>query len=157
MSAERDQSGGEGLGARADEAERRLQKASEAADAARKRTTAEIRSLEADLETERLRAQEELEKARAHHADELERLRASNQQEIEREREAKEQAITAAESRLADIESQAEAAERRVAEAERQASESAGAGGDADARAREGAAAWLRGQIEAIREEARGK
>jgi len=157
VSAERDQSGGEGLGARADEAERQLQKASEAADAARERTTAEIRSLEADLESERLRAQEDLEKARAHHADDLERLRASNEEEIERERQAKEEAIAAAGSRLAEIEAQAEEAERRVKEAEQRAGEAMGAGGDADARAREGAAAWLRGQIEAIREEARRK
>ena len=96
----------------------------------------------------------------------MERLRASNQEEIQRERAAKERAIAAAESRLAEIESQAEAAEKRVQEAQQEAGASAAAAApaadpvadaDVDARAREGAAAWLRGQIEAIREEARRK
>ena len=126
MSAERDQAGGESLSAKAEQAERELQKASEAAEAARERTTADIRSLEADLEGQRLRAQEELEKARADHAEEMERLRASNQEEIQRERAAKESAIAAAESRLAEIESQAEAAEKRVLEAQREAGASSG-------------------------------
>lgn len=150
--------GGEGLSDKVEEAERKLQEATEAAEVARERTTADIRSLEAGLEGERLRTQEELEKLRADHAEEMERLRAANREEIERERGAKERAIAAAEGRLAEIESQAEAAEKRVEEAERRARETSGsAGGDADARAREGAAAWLRGQIEAIRAEARRK
>jgi uncharacterized protein (DUF3084 family) len=84
----------------------------------------------------------------------MERLRASNEEEVQRERNAKQEAIATAERRLTELESQAEAAEKRVEEAERRA-QAAGAGGDTGARAREGAAAWLRGQIEAIREEAR--
>ena len=162
MSAERDQAGGESLSAKAEQAERQLQEASEAAEAARERTTAEIRSLEADLEGQRLRAQEELEKARSDHAEQMERLRASNQDEIQRERAAKESAIAAAESRLAEIESQAEAAEKRVLEAQREAGASKTApvpdraDPDIDARAREVAAAWLRAD-RGDREEARRK
>ena len=163
MSAERDQAGGESLSAKAEQAERQLQEASEAAEAARERTTADIRSLEADLEGKRLRAQEDSRRlARPRRADGA--PAASNQDEIQRERAAKESAIAAAESRLAEIESQAEAAEKRVLEAQREAGASTAAPApapvadpDVDARAREGAAAWLRGQIEAIREEARRK
>ena len=131
MTAKPDQSG-ERLGARADEAERQLQKAAEAAEAARRAATAEIRRSKPTSRASGSAPRRSW-KARAHHADELERLRASNEQEIERERAAKEQAIAAAESRLAEIETQAEAAERRVEEAERRAGEAAGADADAEA------------------------
>ena len=141
-----DQSGGESLSAKAEEAERQLQEASEAAEAARERTTAEIRSLEADLESQRLRAQEELEKARSDHAEEMERLRATDQEEIQREREAKERAIAAAESRLAEIESQAEAAEKRVEEAQRKGASAAASASD---RRRRGARPRRRGGMAA--------
>lgn len=137
------ESGKEGLGARVEEAERRLQDAGTAAEAAQERATAQIRGLEADVEAERLKAAEQLEQQRA----ELDRA-------LEEEREARRQVIAAAESRLAEIEAQAEAAAKRVEEAERRASEAQGSGGDEGARAREAAAAWLRGQIEKIRQEA---
>jgi chromosome segregation ATPase len=141
MSAERATSG-DGLSAQVEMAKRRLEEAVAAASAAEKRTAAEIRALEADLEKERLRAAEAVEEARTDHADEL-----------RREREAKEQAIAAAQARLAEIEMHAEAAERRIEEAERRAAEAEGAIADAEARAREAAAAWLRGQVESIRRE----
>jgi len=138
----RDPSSGD-LDAQVEAAERRLREAAEAATAAEERATAEIGALEADLEKERQSRAEELESLRREHAEEL-----------VREREAKDSAIAAAESRLAEIESQAEAAERRVAEAERRAGAAEGTNADIEARAREAAAAWLRGQIEAIRREA---
>lgn len=134
---------GENLGAKVEMAKRRLEEAVAAASAAEKRTAAEIRALEADLERERLRAAEALEDLKAGHADEL-----------RREREAKEAAIAAAQSRLSEIEAHAEAAERRIEEAERRAAEADGTMAEAEARAREAAAAWLRGQVEAIRREA---
>jgi predicted nucleic acid-binding Zn-ribbon protein len=132
--------GSEDLGAQVEAAERRLREAAESAAAAEERATAEIRALEADLEKERQRA-----------ASELEDLRRGHAEELAREREARDRAIAAAESRLAEIERQAEAAEKRVEEAERRGAAAAGGGGDSETRARESAAAWLRGQIEAIR------
>ena len=77
--------------------------------------------------------------------------------DLERERREKQAAISAAESRLADIEKQAEAAERRVEEAQRKASDAEGSNADLETRAREAAAAWLRGQIEALRQGAEGR
>jgi hypothetical protein len=139
MSSESDQEAGRPL----DAAERELQQAASSAKAAEERATAEIRALEADLERERLRAVEQLKE-----------LRSKHEEELERERGAKERAIAAAESRLAEIEAQAEAAERRVEEAESRAADVQRTIADADARARESAAAWLRGQVEAIRREA---
>jgi chromosome segregation ATPase len=112
---------GENLSAQVKMAKRRLEEAVAAASAAEKRTAAEIRALESDLENERL---------------------------------SKEEAIAAAQSRLGEIEAHAEAAERRIEEAERRAAETSEAVADAEARAREAAAAWLRGQVEAIRREA---
>ncbi|HWM55217.1 MAG TPA: hypothetical protein VNO20_07505 [Solirubrobacterales bacterium] len=112
---------GENLSAQVEMAKKRLEEAVAAASAAEKRTVAEIRALEADLENERL---------------------------------SKEEAIAAAQSRLTEIEKHAEAAERRIEEAERRAAETNEAVADAEARAREAAAAWLRGQVEAIRREA---
>jgi chromosome segregation ATPase len=126
-----------------DAAESKLQQAADSAKAAEERATAEIRGLEADLEKERLRA-----------AEQLKELRGEHEEELERERSAKERAIAAAESRLAEIEAQAEAAERRVEAAESQAAGVQAKVAEADARARESAAAWLRGQVEAIRREA---
>ncbi len=132
----------EDTGAPVDAAERDLQRAAESANAAEQRATAEIRALEADLEKERLRA-----------AEQLKELQTKHDEELERERKAKERAIAAAESRLAEIEAQAEAAERRVRAAEARATEVQATTADADARARESAAAWLRGQVDAIRRE----
>jgi chromosome segregation ATPase len=111
----------EDLSAQVEMAKRRLEEAVAAASAAEKRTAAEIRALEVDLE---------------------------------KEREAKEQAIAAAQNRLSEIEAHAEAAEKRIGEGERRAAEAEGAIADSEARAREAAAAWLRGQVEAIRREA---
>ncbi len=139
MSAEKS----EGLGAAVEEAERRLKEAADAASSAEQRATAQVRRLEADVEGERLKAAKQLEEQR----EELDRA-------LEEEREARRQVIAAAESRLAEIEAQAEAAAGRIEEAERRAAAAEGTGGDVEARAREGAAAWLRGQIEKIRQEA---
>ncbi len=136
--------GSEDLGAKTEAAERRLQDAVKAAAAAEERATAEIRALEVDLE-----------KARQHGAEELERMRREHAEELERERAARDGAISTAESRLAEIEAQTESAEKRVAEAERRAATAEGTNADVEARAREAAAAWLRGQVEAIRREAR--
>jgi colicin import membrane protein len=133
----------EDLSAQVEMAKKRLEEAAAAASTAEKRVGAEIEALETDLEKERARAREALEELRAAHAEEL-----------RREREAKEGAIAAAESRLGEIESQVEAAEQRVKAAERRADEAEGAVGDERARAREAAAAWLRGQVKAIRREA---
>lgn len=130
-------------GREVEDAERRLRGAAESLAAAEERLTAEIGALEADLEKERLRGSERVEE-----------LRAAHEEELRREREAKEEAIAAAERRLAEIEAQTEAAEQRIEAAERRAAEAEGAVEDAAARAREAAAAWLRGQVEAIRREA---
>ncbi len=130
-------------GAQVEAAERRLRQAVDATKAAEERATAEIRALEVDLEKERQVSAESLESLRRQHAEEL-----------ERERGAKDRAIAAAESRLAEIEAQTEAAEKRVVEAERRGAAAEGTSADVEARAREAAAAWLRGQVEAIRREA---
>jgi predicted nucleic acid-binding Zn-ribbon protein len=143
MSEEQRDPGSGGLGAQVEAAEHRLREAAQAAATAEERATAEITALEADLEKER-----------QSHAEELEALRREQAEELEREREAREGAIAAAGSRLAEIEAQAEAAERRVEEAERRAAGAEGTHADVEARAREAAAAWLRGQIEALRREA---
>ncbi len=124
-------------------AKKRLEEAAAAASTAEKRVAAEIEALETDLEKERARASQALEELRAAHAEEL-----------RREREAKDRVIAEAESRLSEIEAQAEVAEQRIAEAEKRAAEAEGAIGDERARAREAAAAWLRSQVEAIRREA---
>ncbi|HEY2334018.1 MAG TPA: hypothetical protein VGH58_03280 [Solirubrobacterales bacterium] len=136
-------SSGEDLNAQVELAKQRLEEAATAASTAEKRVAAEIEALETDLEQERARASEALEALRAAHAEEL-----------RREREAKDRVVAEAEGRLTEIETQAESAERRIEEAERRASEAEGTIADAAARAREAAAAWLRGQIEAIRREA---
>jgi chromosome segregation ATPase len=131
---------GEDLSAQVEMAKRRLEEAAAAASTAEKRVAAEIGALETDLEQERARASEALEELRAAHAEEL-----------KREREAKDRVVAEAESRLAEIETQAEAAAQSVADAEKRATEAEGAIADERARAREAAAAWLRGQVEAIR------
>jgi chromosome segregation ATPase len=136
----------EGLSARIEEAQRRLRDAAESAETAEKRATAEIRALEADLEKERLRGVEA-----------LERLREDHEAGLRQEREAKERAIKAAEERLTEIEAHAEEAEKRVEAAEQRAAEAEAEIADAQARSREAAAAWLRGQIETIRQEAAGR
>jgi chromosome segregation ATPase len=143
MSEEKREPGSEAPGAQIETAERRLKQAMEAAVAAKERATAEIRALEVDLEKEHQAGAEAQEKLRREHAAEL-----------EREREAKDRAIAAAESRLAEIEAQTEATERRVEEAERRTAAAARSSADVETRAREAAAAWLRGQVEAIRREA---
>lgn len=134
---------GEDLSAQVELAKKRLEEAAAAASQAEKRVAAEIEALEVDLEKERTRASEALEDLRSAHAEEL-----------KREREAKDRVVAEAESRLTEIETQAEAAAKRVEEAEKRAAEAEGAVADERARAREAAAAWLRGQVEAIRREA---
>ena len=124
-------------------AKKRLEEAAAAASTAERRVAAEIETLEANLEKERARASEALEELRRAHAEEL-----------RREREAKDRVIAEAESRLAEIEAQTEATEKRIEAAEKRAAEAEGAIADEHARARTAAAAWLRGQIEAIRREA---
>ncbi len=124
-------------------AKKRLEEAAAAASTAERRVAAEIEALEANLEKERARASEALEELRRAHAEEL-----------RREREAKDRVIAEAESRLAEIEAQTEAAEKRIEAAEKRAANAEGAIADEHARARAAAAAWLRGQVEAIRREA---
>jgi chromosome segregation ATPase len=138
-------SGTEGLGEKVEDAQRRLRDATESAESAEKRATAEIRALEADLQKERLRT-----------AKALEEVREGHEQELRREREGKEKAIAAAEQRLAEIEAHTESAENRVREAERRAAEAEQKVADAEARARESAANWLREQVQSIRREAAG-
>ncbi len=75
--------------------------------------------------------------------------------DLEKEREAKDRVVAEAEGRLAEIETQTAAAEQRIEEAEKRAAAAEGAVEEERARAREAAAAWLRGQVEAIRREAR--
>jgi chromosome segregation ATPase len=143
MSEPAGQRSGEDLSAQVELAKQRLEEAAAAAGTAEKRVAAEIEALETDLEQERARASEALEALRAAHAEEL-----------RREREAKDRVVAEAEGRLAEIEAQAESAEKRITEAERRAADAEGAIADERASAREAAAAWLRGQIEAIRREA---
>ncbi len=137
------QPSGEDLSAQVEMAKKRLEEAAAAASAAEKRVADEIEALETDLEKERARASEALEALRAAHAEEL-----------RREREAKDRVVAEAEGRLAEIETQTESAEKRIEAAEKRAAEAEGAIVDERARAREAAAAWLRGQVEAIRREA---
>jgi len=134
------QPSGEDLSAQVEMAKKRLEEAAAAASAAEKRVADEIEALETDLEKERARASEALEALRAAHAEEL-----------RREREAKDRVVAEAEGRLAEIETQTESAEKRIEAAEKRAAEAEGAIVDERARAREAAAAWLRGQVEAIR------
>jgi chromosome segregation ATPase len=143
MSEPAGQPSGDDLNAQVEMAKKRLEEAAAAASTAEKRVAAEIEALETDLEKERARASEALEALRLAHAEEL-----------RREREAKDRVVAEAEGRLAEIETQAEAAEKRIAEAEKRTGAAEGAIEDERARAREAAAAWLRGQIEAIRREA---
>lgn len=143
MSEPAGQPSGEDLSAKVEMAKKRLEEAAAAASMAERRVAAEIEALETDLEKERARASEALEALRLAHAEEL-----------KREREAKDRVVAEAEGRLAEIETQAEAAEKRIEEAEKRAAAAEGAIDDERARAREAAAAWLRGQVEAIRREA---
>ena len=143
MSEEPGKTSGQDLSAQVEEAERKLVAAADVAAAAERRATAEIETLEANLEEERNRS-----------AKALQELRARNEEDLQRERDAKAKAIAAAEERLADIEAHAEAAEERVQEAERRAEKAAEDIADTKAEAREAAAAWLRGQVEAIGREA---
>jgi predicted nucleic acid-binding Zn-ribbon protein len=143
MSEPAGQPGGEDLSAQVEMAKKRLEEAAAAASTAEKRVAAEIETLESELEKERARASGALEELRAAHAEEL-----------RREREAKDRVIAEAESRLAEIETQTEAAEKRIEAAEKRAAEAEGGIADERARAREAAAAWLRGQVKAIRREA---
>jgi chromosome segregation ATPase len=133
---------GAGLEARIEEAKRRLQAAASTASEAERRLEAEIHALEADLERVRAEADHELKAQQLAH-----------EEELQRERETKERAIAAAEERLGEIEAQAEAAEERVAAAEERAARSEREVDDDRVRARESAAAWLRGQLDALRRE----
>jgi len=134
---------GEDVGAQVEMAKKRLEEAAAAASAAEMRVAAEIEALESDLEKERARATAAMEELRAAHAEEL-----------GREREARDGVIAEAERRLAEIEAQAESAEKRIEAADERAATAEGTVADEKARAREAAAAWLRGQVEAIRREA---
>ncbi len=134
---------GEDLSAQVELAKKRLEEAAAAASQAEQRVAAEIEALETDLEKERARA-----------SDALEALRAAHAEELKREREAKDRVVAEAEGRLAEIEVQAEGAEKQIEAAKKRAAEAEGAIADEQARAREAAAAWLRGQVEAIRREA---
>ena len=142
MSEEPGKTSAQDLSAQVENAERKLEAAADVAAAAERRATAEIETLEKNLEEERSRG-----------AKALEELQARHEGELQRERDAKAAAIAAAEERLAEIEAHADLAEQRVAEAERRAKEETG-GGETQAGAREAAAAWLRSQIDAIRREA---
>jgi len=134
---------GEDLSAQVELAKKRLEEAAAAASTAEKRVAVEIEALEADLEQEKARASQALEELRLAHAEEL-----------KREREAKEQVLAEARGRLSEIEAQTSDAEKRIEAAEKRAAEAELAIADERARAREAAAAWLRGQVEAIRREA---
>src|SRR6185503_4751456 len=107
MSDATDKPSGEDLSAQVEMAKRRLEEAAAAASTAEKRVATEIEALETDLEKERARASEALEALRAAHAEEL-----------KREREAKDRIVAEAESRLAEIETQAEVTAKRIEEAE---------------------------------------
>jgi len=143
MSEPASRANGEDLNAQVEMAKRRLEEAAAAASTAEKRVAAEIAALETDLEKERARASEA-----------LDQLSAAHTEELRREREAKDKVVAEAESRLVEIETQAESAEKRIAEAEKRAADAEASVADERARAREAAAAWLRGQVEAIRREA---
>jgi chromosome segregation ATPase len=134
------------LGAKVEMAKKRLEEAAAAASTAEKQVAAEIQALERDLERERTKASEALDELRAAHAEEL-----------RREREAKDRAIAEAKGRLGEIEAEVTAAERRIGEAEKRAAEAEATIADEQARAREAAAAWLQGQVDAIRREADGR
>lgn len=142
MSEARPEPGGRDLRAEVEEAERRLQAAADSVADAERRVAVQVKALE-----------EELERERSNGAQALDDLRARHEQELKRERERKEHAIAAAESRLAEIEALVEAAAQRLEAADRRAAEAEAALADAGARAREDAAAWLRGQVDAIRRE----
>jgi chemotaxis regulatin CheY-phosphate phosphatase CheZ len=144
MTDERGTPASEDLGARADDATQRLRKVAESAEVAQKRAMAEITALEADLEKERLRSAEALEEQKDRYESDLRRAR-----------EEKEEAIAGAQRRLTEIEVQVTAAEERVETAERRAVEVERQIGDEEARVRGAASEWLRGQVEAIRREAR--
>ena len=146
MSAETGGPSGESIRVQVEEAERRLQAASDVAGEAERRAAAEIKALEADLEREQARA----EQAR-------EEMRLAHEEELQRERRARDTAIAAAEERLGEIETQVEAAEQRVEAAELRAAAAEQEIDDDRARAREGAAGWLREQLDSIRREAEGR
>jgi len=137
------QASGGDLSAQVEMAKKRLEEAAAAASLAEKRVAAEIEALETDLAKERARASEALEE-----------LKAAHDEELKREREAKDRVVAEAESRLAEIEMQAAAAERRIEEAEKRAEAAESTIEDERTLARGAAAAWLRGQVEAIRREA---
>ncbi len=99
---------GESLSAQVEMAKRRLEEAVAAASAAEKRTAAEIRALEADLENERLSKEEAIAAAQSRLA------------EIEAHAEAAERRIEEAEKRAAET-------NKVVAEAESRAREAAAA------------------------------
>jgi len=143
MSEPSEKQGGEDLSAQVELAKQRLEEAAAAASTAEKRVATEIEALEANLEQEKARASQALEELRRAHAEEL-----------KREREAKEQVLAEARDRLSEIETQTSAAEMRIEAAEKRAAEAESAIADERARAREAAAAWLRGQVDAIRREA---
>jgi chromosome segregation ATPase len=96
---------GESLSAQVEMAKRRLEEAVAAASAAEKRTAAEIRALEADLENERLSKEEAIAAAQSRLA------------EIEAHAEAAERRIEEAEKRAAETNEAVADAEARAREA----------------------------------------
>lgn len=96
---------GESLSAQVEMAKRRLEEAVAAASAAEKRTAAEIRALEADLENERLSKEEAIAAAQSRLA------------EIETHAEAAERRIEEAEKRAAETNEVVAEAEARAREA----------------------------------------
>jgi len=96
---------GESLSAQVEMAKRRLEEAVAAASAAEKRTAAEIRALESDLENERLSKEEAIAAAQSRLA------------EIETHAEAAEQRIEEAEKRAAETNKVVADAEARAREA----------------------------------------
>ncbi len=96
---------GENLSAQVEMAKRRLEEAVAAASAAEKRTAAEIRALEADLENERLSKEEAIAAAQSRLA------------EIEKHAEAAERRIEEAELRAAETSDAVADAEARAREA----------------------------------------
>lgn len=95
----------EGLSAQVEMAKRRLEEAVAAASAAEKRTAAEIRALESDLEKERLSKEEAIAAAQSRLA------------EIEAHAEAAERRIEEAEQRAAETSGTVAEAEARAREA----------------------------------------
>ena len=121
--AGRSGAGGPGSGLEA-----RIEEAKKRLQAAASTATEAERRLEAEIRA----LEADLEQAGAAAERELKAQQLAHEEELQREREAKERAIAAAEERAARSEREVE---------------------DERVRARESAAAWLRGQLDALRRE----